>query len=144
MANFGSLAAEIVLGVWGTTTNFNGFRVLASLLQRRRSSEANQTLHDVWTSPGLLHYIYTFGGSCHLTKFRHVQNSLCVQVLRSPILAALLYCDDLYPFGCILCKLSSCLIVLHAAIYSVINPLSSVAGERKSSPSHQTSPYPAE
>jgi len=40
--------------------NFNGFRVLVSLLQRRRSPEANQTLCDVWPSPGLLQYIYTF------------------------------------------------------------------------------------
>jgi len=50
--------AEIGLPVWGTTGNFNGFRVLASLLQRRRSSEANQTLHDVWPSPEQVHYIY--------------------------------------------------------------------------------------
>jgi len=35
--------------------------------------------------------IYTFlGALAPLTEFRHVQNSLCVQVLRSPILAALL------------------------------------------------------
>jgi len=34
-----------------------------------------------------------FGGSCPLTEFRHVQNSLRVQVLRSPILAALLHCS---------------------------------------------------
>jgi len=87
----GPLAAEIGSGVWGTPTNFNGFRVLALLLQRRRSPEANQTLHDVSSSPALLHYVYIFGGSCPLTEFRHVQNSLCVQVLRSPILAALLH-----------------------------------------------------
>jgi len=31
MANFGPLAAEID-SVWGTPTNFNGFRVLAALL----------------------------------------------------------------------------------------------------------------
>jgi len=37
-----------------------------------------------------LHYIYIFGGSCPLTEFCYVQNSLYVQVLRSPILAALL------------------------------------------------------
>jgi len=37
MANFGSLTAEIDSVVWGTPANFNGFRVLASLLQRRRS-----------------------------------------------------------------------------------------------------------
>jgi len=42
------LAAEIVLLVWGTPANFNGFHVLALLLQRRRSMEANQTLHNVW------------------------------------------------------------------------------------------------
>jgi len=62
MANFGLLATEIGLGVWGTSANFSGFHVLPSLLQRRRSPEANQTLRDVWLSPGLLHYIYIFGG----------------------------------------------------------------------------------
>ena len=31
MANFGPLAAEIGSGVWGTSANFNGFRVLAAL-----------------------------------------------------------------------------------------------------------------
>ena len=45
MVNFGPLAAEIVSLVWGTPANFNGFCVLASLLQRRRSTEVNQTLH---------------------------------------------------------------------------------------------------
>jgi len=80
------LAAEIGSGVWGTPANFNGFCVLASLLQRRRSPEANQsyqTLHDVWPSSGLVTK-YAFGGSCLLAELRHVQNSLCVQVLRSP------------------------------------------------------------
>ena len=62
-----------------------------ALLQRRRSPKANQTLHDAWPSPGLAHYIYTFRGSCRMTEFCPVQNSLYVQVLRSPILAALLY-----------------------------------------------------
>jgi len=37
-----TIAAEIVSLVWGTPANFNGFHVLASLLQRRRSTEANQ------------------------------------------------------------------------------------------------------
>jgi len=32
MLNFGPLAAEIGLPVWGTPANFNGFRVLAALL----------------------------------------------------------------------------------------------------------------
>jgi len=54
---------EIGSVVWNTPANFNGFRVLASLLQRRRLTEANQTLHDACPSPGLvgLHCIYIFG-----------------------------------------------------------------------------------
>jgi len=51
MVTFGPLPTEIDWRVWGTPANFNGFRVLALLLQRRRSMEANQTLHDVWMSP---------------------------------------------------------------------------------------------
>jgi len=83
--------AEICLGVWCTPANFNRFRILPLLLQRCRSPEANQTLHDLWPSPGLVHYVYIFGGSCLLMEFYPVQKSLCVQVLRSPKLAALLH-----------------------------------------------------
>ena len=56
------------------------------------STEVNQTLHDVWPSP-LVHYIYIFGGSCPLTEFCQVQNSLYVQVSHSPspTLTALLH-----------------------------------------------------
>jgi len=86
-----STSGYIGSGVWGTPAHFNGFRVLASLLQRRRSPEASQALHDVWPSPELVHYIYIFGGSCPLMEFCQVKNSLYVQVLRSPILAALLH-----------------------------------------------------
>jgi len=57
------ITAEICWRVWGTPVNFNGFRVLPSLLQRRRSTEANQTLHNVfpvsWTSIA----IYTLSGA---------------------------------------------------------------------------------
>jgi len=91
MANFVPLTAEIGLPVWGTPANFNRFRVLALLLQRRRSLEANQTLHDLWLSSGMVHYIYIFGDFCPLTEFCHLHNSLCVQVLHSCILAALLH-----------------------------------------------------
>ena len=55
MANFDPLTAEIASGVCGTAANFNGFRDLPSLLQRRRSPEANQTLQDVWPSP--IHFL---------------------------------------------------------------------------------------
>ena len=61
MANFGPLTAEIGTRVCGTPAYFNGFRILASLLQRHRSPEANQTLHNVWLSLGLVHYVYIFG-----------------------------------------------------------------------------------
>ena len=93
MANFAPLTAEISLPVSGIPANFSVFRIFSSLLQRRRSPDANQTLHNVWPSPGLVCYIYTFGGSCHLAEFCPMQNSLYVQVLRSPIglLAALMY-----------------------------------------------------
>jgi len=77
------MAAEIVSLVWGTPANFNGFRVLVSLLQRRRSTEANQPLHNVWPLPGLVDYIYTFGGCCAVTEFCQVQNSLCVSLALS-------------------------------------------------------------
>jgi len=83
MANFGPLTAEIGLPVWGTPANFNEFRVLHSLLQRRRSSGANHT-------PGLVHYIHLRGLLPH-DGICPVQNSLYVQALRSPILAALLH-----------------------------------------------------
>jgi len=89
MLNVSQLTVEIVWRVLGTPANFNGFRALASLLHRRRSTEDNQTLHDVWPYPRMVHY--TFWGSCLLTEFRQVQSSLCVQVLHSPKLAALLH-----------------------------------------------------
>ena len=91
MANFGPLTAEIRWRVWGTPANFNGFRVLASLLQRCRSTNVNQTLHDVWPYPGLVQRIYIFGVSCPITVFCQLQNSLSVQILHSPILTALLH-----------------------------------------------------
>jgi len=87
MVNFGPLVAEICWWLWGTPTNFNGFRSRFRFVTAPTSLNGGQpnfaTLHDVWPSPGLLHCIYTFGGSCPLTEFRQVQNSLCVQVLRS-------------------------------------------------------------
>ena len=68
-----------------------GLRTCCTQCGRRRSTEVSQTLHDVWPYPAMVHYIYTFGGSCPVREFCQVQSSLCVQVLRSPILAALLH-----------------------------------------------------
>ena len=50
------LMSEIVWRVLGTPANFNGFRVLVSLLHQHCSTEVNQTLHDVWRSPALVQY----------------------------------------------------------------------------------------
>jgi len=86
MMNLSPLTAEISSGVWGTLANFNRFHVL---LHQHHSMEVNQTLHDVWSSPGLVHYVYASGGSCPAREFWQVQNSLCIQILHSHILAAL-------------------------------------------------------
>ena len=62
MVNFGPLAAEIVSLVRGAPANFNKFRVLASLLHRRRSTEATK----LCTMFGRLlgwYAIYTFSGA---------------------------------------------------------------------------------
>ena len=44
MVNFGLLAAEIVSLVWGTSANFNGFDVLAALLDGTLVVGVSQTL----------------------------------------------------------------------------------------------------
>jgi len=55
---------------------------LPSLLQRRCSLNANQTLHDVWPSPGPVLYVYIFGGSCPWQNFArckiHFTSKSCV------------------------------------------------------------------
>jgi len=48
MVNFGLLAAEIGPVVWGTPTNFNGFRVFAALLHGSQVVSVKQTLRR-WT-----------------------------------------------------------------------------------------------
>jgi len=44
MVNFGPLTAEIGWRVWGTPANFNGFGVLAALLQGTLVVGVSQTL----------------------------------------------------------------------------------------------------
>jgi len=48
MVNFGPLTAEIGSGVWGTSANFNGFRILAALLHGSQVVSVSQTLQH-WT-----------------------------------------------------------------------------------------------
>jgi len=62
---------------------FNVFRVLASLLHRHRSTEVNETLHDVWPSPSW----YIFGGSCTVS---------CNGILPGPKFTASKSCVLLY------------------------------------------------
>ena len=70
MVNFGPLTSEIC------------WRVLASLLHRRRPTKVNQTLRDVCPFPALVYYICIFGGSCPLTEFGsckvHFASNSCV------------------------------------------------------------------
>jgi len=58
MVNFGPLTAEIGSGVWGTPTNFNGFRVLAALLHATLVVIVSQTLR--WWTEGAT-YIWQGG-----------------------------------------------------------------------------------
>jgi len=48
MVNFGPLATEIGLVVWGTQANFNGFRILAALLHYTLVVGVSQTFRH-WT-----------------------------------------------------------------------------------------------
>ena len=48
MVNFGLLAAEIGVPLWGTPANLNGFRVLAALLHHSQVVGVSQTLQR-WT-----------------------------------------------------------------------------------------------
>ena len=95
MVNTGPLTAEIcTLASLGHPSKFQPVSLLGSLLHRRRSTEANQALHDVWPSPALVHYNYThFGGKaatlCTLILFSRGKiihgHILKTPVERSPV-----------------------------------------------------------
>ena len=95
MVNYGPLAAEIGSLVWRIPANFNGFRVLAALLQRHRSTEAKPTLHNVWPSSALVHYIYIFDGFCHVTEFCQVKFTLRPSLALSYIVSVTAQCTVL-------------------------------------------------
>jgi len=87
MANFGPLMAEIGLPVWGTPENFNRFR-LFDFITAATSLTGDQpnfarSLAVSWVGTLYIH----FWGLLPLTEFCYVQNSLCVQALRSRTLA---------------------------------------------------------
>jgi len=59
MVNFGPLVAEIGSVVWSTPANFNGFRILPSLLQQCRSPKAYQTARCLavsWVGTVYIHF----------------------------------------------------------------------------------------
>ena len=89
MVKFGSLAAEINLEVAAPQQISTGF-----LSWLRYCDVAHRRPTKLCTMFGCLlgwYTVFIFGGSCPVTEFCQVQNSLCVQVLPSPILAALLH-----------------------------------------------------
>ena len=78
MANFGPQMAETGSGVWGTPANLRlGFVTAAT-----SSPEANQTLHDVWPSPGLVYCIFIFGALAQWWNFArckiHLASKSCL------------------------------------------------------------------
>jgi len=86
MVNFGPPPAEIGWRVWGTPANVNRFRVLASLYCTDVVQPNFARCLSVSCAGTLCIH---FRGYCPLTEFCQVQNSLSVQMLRSPILTAL-------------------------------------------------------
>jgi len=93
MVKFGALAAEISWRVWGThPTKFQpvsrfGFVTAATSLNGGQPNFARCLA--VYCTGTL--QSYAFLRSCPLTEFCQLLHSLCVQVLHSPILAALLH-----------------------------------------------------
>ena len=82
--NFGPLAAEICLPVWGTCSKFQQVSrlgsVTASTSLNGNQSNFAQCLAISWA--GTLYRPMHFRGLLPLTGFCQVQNSLCVQILR--------------------------------------------------------------
>jgi len=92
MVNFGPLAAEICWRVWGTPANFKRVSRLGSVTAATSLSGGQPNFaRCLAVSCASCYTIYISGGSCPLTEFCPVQNSLYVQVLRSLVLPALLH-----------------------------------------------------
>jgi len=63
VVNLGPLTAEIGSVVWGIQQILTGFaswlRYCSDVAHRKPTK-----LHEIWPSPGLVDYMYIFGGSC--------------------------------------------------------------------------------
>jgi len=84
MVNFGPLAAEIGLVVWGTPANFNGFRILAALLHGTLVVGISQTLRR-----GTEGATYIRQGGHHVGHWPTFLVWLAVQIIRSTPLSRL-------------------------------------------------------
>ena len=62
----------------GHTSKFQRVSRLAFVTAVTSLTRYNQTLHDVCPSPGLVYYMYIFGGSCPLTEFCLVVSSFFI------------------------------------------------------------------
>jgi len=70
MVNFGPLAAEIGLQVWGTPANFNGFCLLAALLHGSQLVSVSQTLRVEQRAPPMFgRATITLGILAHILVF---------------------------------------------------------------------------
>jgi len=80
MVNDGSLAAEIISLFRDTPANFNRFRVLASLLQRRRSTEVtgNQTFCTTFGHLLGWYTVYTRSGYCLYCQVFHRHHAVYI------------------------------------------------------------------
>jgi len=69
MVNFGPLAAEIGLPVWGTPASFNGFHVLAALLHGSQVVSVSQTVALNRAPPMFGRATITLGVGPHFSFF---------------------------------------------------------------------------
>ena len=76
--NFGLLAAEIVLLVWSTAANFNGFRVLAALLHGTLVMGVSETLQR-WTEGAT----YIRQGGHHVGHWSTFLSLICYRMAAS-------------------------------------------------------------
>jgi len=88
MVNFGPLTAEICWRVWAPQQISTGF---ASWLRYCRDVAQRRSTKLCTVFGPLLHWYTIYAlwgrGCCPLTEFCQLQYSLCIQVLRSPILS---------------------------------------------------------
>jgi len=83
MVNFGPLTAEICWRVWGTSVNFNGFRVLPALLHGTLVVGINQTLRR-WTE-GATYTVFPEKTSTHIIGYKLRNSCLILKIFDTKI-----------------------------------------------------------